>query len=109
MAVISKIESDTEYEIQLVCFSIVAGLGLIAGIASLFNLVWAKTTLKILSWFVFLFFTCSSIVMMFQSMMLVFEGNYGSAAFMFPVSLGVVVTGLPFFVMARKLSGKTIF
>jgi hypothetical protein len=109
MAVISKIESDTEYQIQLVCFSIIAGLGLLAGIASLIKSVWANTVLKYLSWMVFVFFTCSSVAMLFQGIMLVIDGNFGAAAFMFPIALGVVATGLPFFVMARKLSGKTIF
>ena len=106
MAAISTVESITTYYIQLTCFSIIAIIGLVSGIASLFQFNWAYVALKYLSWLSFIFFSGAGVIMLAYGIPMIFEGNFKSIAIIFPIALGVVVSGLPFLFMAKKLGVK---
>ncbi len=102
MSAISTVESITIYYTQLICISIIAIIGLIFGIVSLLKVNWAYVVLKYISWIIFILLSGSGVVMSAYTIPLIIKGNFGGAAMIFPIALGVVVTGLPFYYMARK-------
>lgn len=104
MAAMSTVESITTYYIQLTCLSIIAFIGFVSGVALLFQIKWAYVVLKYLSWLCFLLFSGAGVLMIVYSVITIFKGNFSTIAIMLPVAFGVVVTGLPFYLMARKLS-----
>jgi hypothetical protein len=106
MAAISSVASSTTYYIQLTCFSIVAFLGLVSGIASLFQSNSAYVVLKALSWLGFIFFSGSGILIIIYGLPSILKGDFTTISIIIPVSVGVVATGLPFYFMARKLGQR---
>jgi hypothetical protein len=107
MSAISSIQSITTYYVQLTCFSIVAILGLVSGIATLFQVKWAPNILKYLSWLGFIYFSGAGVAMIaYYTVFAIIEAKYKTAAILLPVSLGAVATGLPFYFMAKNIRTK---
>ena len=102
MAAISTVESITTYYIQFVIISIIAIIGFVSGIATLFKYNWAYVALRYLSWISFVYYSGSGLVMFAYSVPLLIKGNFGAAAMVFSISFGVLLTGLPFYYMAIK-------
>lgn len=106
MASISTVESLTTYYIQLICFSVIAVIGFVAGVAALLKAGWAPYVLKYLSWLGFVYFSGSGVMILLLSMPKMMENNLESIALLLSISLAVIATGLPFYFMAKNVGKK---
>ena len=102
MAAISSVKSDLTYNIQLVCFGLVAIVGLIGSVALLFgHSLWLRI-LRSLSWLGFIYFTGAALLVpVFH--VLNAEVTLASLGFVALIAALIGVFGIPFLGMARRL------
>lgn len=102
MAAISKVKSDTTYEIQLLAFSAFSIAAFIIGIAAILRQRWAAFGLMILSSLAALFFFGSGITIVAIAVLPGTSITATTWEVLF-FALVVAVPGLPFLFMARQL------
>ena len=103
MALISTVESELVYRVQLACFGAVAAASVVAGVAHAVGASWAGRVLVVLSWLGFAYFAGSGGLMAGYGVRAVLsEGDPGSWL-VFVVAVGVAAFGLPFLLIALKL------
>lgn len=106
IAIISTVESELTYYVQLGFFSVISILGFISGVSLLFKKLWAQKVLSVLSWIGFIYFSGAGLLILIYSIPALIKSP-DEALFMLPVALGVILTGLPFLHMAKKLKTDT--
>jgi hypothetical protein len=107
MALISTVESLTTYYIQLTCIVIIAILGFVSGIFSLFNFNWAFSILRFNSWLGFIYFSGTGAVLTVYSIKPLLNGNLNATLFMTLISFAIIATGLPFYFMAKAIGKRS--
>ncbi|MGC2457660.1 MAG: hypothetical protein WA435_06670 [Gallionellaceae bacterium] len=106
MALISTVESLNVYYVQIFCFGAWSAFGVVSGIARIVGAPWTNRLQSILSWIGFIYFSGAGLVMALYSIVALFERGIAVGALSLLISIMVALTGLPFFLMARKHSSN---
>ena len=97
MALISKVESLTDYYVQVAVFGAWAACGVVAGIARMASVPWAGRLQAILFWIAFAYFCVGMTIVLI--LVLFHPGAWGFESFL---ALGVLLTGLTLLYIARR-------
>jgi hypothetical protein len=103
MALISTVESDLVYKVQVVCFGIISTIGIVSGIGILLLRKWACYLLRVVSGIGFIYFTGAAFLMIIYSVLGMVKGNIASFIGI-PFAFGVAVFSVPFYFMVKKLT-----
>jgi hypothetical protein len=95
MALISTVESDVVYNIQLAAFGTWSACGIVSGVGRLTGARWAVRLQVGLCWVAFAAFAVPGVVMMAY----VFRDPAG---WLFATAAGVCLTGIPFLIYALR-------
>ena len=98
MAAISTVSSDIVYNVQLIVFGAWAACGVISGIGRIVGTSWAVRLQIILCWIAFAAFAVPGVVIIFY----IARGPAGNFVALFAVAAGVLLTGIPFLIYARR-------
>ncbi len=105
-ALISTVESDTTYRIQLWTFSLIGTGSVISGIGLLFLRRWAQQILRAMSWLTFACYTGSGVLIAVLSIASRPDHSVITVLILLFVGLAVVATGIPFLLMALYLGSN---
>ena len=105
-ALISTVESDTTYRIQLWTFSLIGTVSVISGIGLLFLRRWAQQILRAMSWITFACYTGSGVLIAALSIASHPDHSLSTVLILLFVGLAVVATGIPFLLMALYLGSN---
>jgi len=106
MAMISTVESLTVYYIQVVLMGGWTACGVVAGIGRITGVSWARRLQMVLSLIAFAYFSVCGILMLGYLFVAIFNQKIGEWSTFLVVSVGVIITGVPFFYLARRYSKK---
>jgi len=105
-ALISTVESDTTYRIQLWAFSLTGTLSVISGIGLLFLRRWAQKILRMISWLTFVYYAGSGVLITALPLATRPDHSASTVLILLFVGLAVVATGIPFLLMALYLGSN---
>jgi hypothetical protein len=95
MALISTVESDVVYNIQLAAFGTWSACGIVSGVGRLLGASWAVRLQIVLCWLVFAAFALPGVV-------LIAYAFRDPADWLFAMAAGVCLTGVPFLIYAVR-------
>jgi hypothetical protein len=107
-ALISTVESDTTYRIQLWIFSVTGTLSVISGIGLLFLRRWAQKILRMISWLTFIYYAGSGVLITVLPLVTRPDHSASTVLIFLFVGLAVVATGIPFLLMALYLGSNKV-
>src|SRR5688572_11967162 len=101
MAVISTVQSEVAYRVQLAAFSAVAIAALVLGVAGLLRRRWAAPGLFTLSWLGAAYFFGSALLILVWPLVPGSTADFSAVILLVP--LMIAPWGVPFLLMARSL------
>lgn len=96
MALISTVESDITYNVQIAICGTWTAFGVISGVGRIAGASWAVRVQIILCWIAFAAFAVPGVVM------IAYVVRDRDSYFLFPIPAMVVSTGIPFLIYARR-------